>query len=181
MDLLGGLELGNTQPSATMITPQATQPAMGLSTPANQMDLLSDLFGGGSTNTPLSTMGSTISPSLGFMQPQQQQPILSAATATSKPAADPLADLFSSAASPSLVAAASAKSYPAYEKNGLRVVLTPVREENGAAMTVTAKFDSTLSTVNALSFQVAVPKVRLCSCFLFVFILSCLKFCIVRA
>jgi AP-1 complex subunit gamma-1 len=121
MDLLGGLNLG-AQPVAA----NATVPKQ-----ATAVDLLGDLFGGGSS-------APTIAP---------------AVSSTSKVAMDPLADLLGVSSSSSNTFA----PVTCYDKNGLVVTLQPLKESSIVTQ-FKATFTSQSEITNLL-FQVAVPKV----------------------
>ncbi|KAJ3333282.1 clathrin associated protein complex large subunit [Blyttiomyces sp. JEL0837] len=118
--------------SMGMSSGSAITPAATAAAPKGGADLLGDLFGGGG----LGGGGASV--------PAAKPAVV---------ASNPMDDLFGG-----LSGAASAKAYPAYEKNGLRVSLVPTREMNGAALSVVARFESSGSVVSGLSFQVAVPK-----------------------
>ncbi|KAJ3196947.1 clathrin associated protein complex large subunit [Irineochytrium annulatum] len=130
MDLLGGIGLGDTANSPIPTTTAVNKPSA---------DLLGDLFGGGT---------SMISPSL-------SAPVVAATKPVSN---DPLADLFGNSSSPLATSTVTTKSYTCYDKNGLRITLTPTREGEGTVLSVAAKFESKGSQISNLVFQVAVPK-----------------------
>jgi Adaptin C-terminal domain len=110
----------------------SAQPANPQAAPNKQVDLLGDLFG-------------------------NSKPVV----ATPAPKVDPLADLFGSSAKTS-TPSTTGKVYTCYDKNGFKITLTPVRESS-QVVSILVHFHniSASGPVSGISFQVAVPKVRL--------------------
>lgn len=127
LDLLGGMGLGSANSSSTSASPAKT---------ARTTDLLGDLFGSSSTSPTKSSTAPSMPTSLDDLFGTSTVSASTAATAATSPAA---------------------KTYTAYNKNGLCVLLTPVRD--GASLLITSSFENTSSReLTGLVFQVAVTK-----------------------
>ncbi|KAJ3262935.1 hypothetical protein HDU77_011580 [Chytriomyces hyalinus] len=152
MDLLGGISLTSGSSTSMQTAPMgmggmgmgvgmgmgmmnATNMNQQTTKPSNANDLLGDLFGSG---------------------PVQSQPAApSMSLFDSSASNDPFGSLLSSPSVPTL------KSYPCYEKNGLRIGLTPERLDGGLAISITAKFENLGmggGAITGVAFLVAVPK-----------------------
>lgn len=152
-----------------------TPPSNGASSGPSTHDLLADIFGSSSSET-----ASTSAPvpqrsaASDIMSLFDSSPAPSAPTTASAPSASSgsgsLFDMVTpSAASPPPPAPApkaapapqqaQLQSYPAYEKNGLKITLTPKTSPAQAGVVqILARFTSSQSVEN-VNFQVAVPKV----------------------
>ncbi|TPX69712.1 hypothetical protein CcCBS67573_g06774 [Chytriomyces confervae] len=152
MDLLGGISMTSGSSTSMQTAPmgmggmgmgvgmgmgmmKATSVNQQTTKPSNANDLLGDLFGSG---------------------PVQSQPAApSMSLFDSSSSNDPFGSLLSSPSVPTL------KSYPCYEKNGLRIGLTPERLDGGLAISITAKFENLGmggGAITGVAFLVAVPK-----------------------
>ena len=153
-----------------------TPTSNGASSGPSTHDLLADIFGTGSSDPQPSSSSTSAAP-----QRSAASDIMSlfdsvpASTTSSAPAAQSSGSLFdmvtpSSTASPppqaAPVAPAAAQppkqqlqTYPAYDKNGLKITLTPkVSPAQPGVVQILARFTST-QAVDSVNFQVAVPKV----------------------
>lgn len=156
-----------------------TGPSNG--TPAQSLqstqDLLADIFGS-SDATPV-TSPSASAPAPAKSGAQDIMSLFDSSPATSSPASTPAAavaggSLFDLASSPSPPPASSApapapaaarpptapqlQSYTAYDKNGLKITLTPKVAAQPGVVQILARFTAA-TPVEAVNFQVAVPKV----------------------
>ncbi|ORY42809.1 Adaptor protein complex AP-1 gamma subunit [Rhizoclosmatium globosum] len=166
MDLLGGLSMGSAP--APSIAPMgglsslqaplfASQPQQPSKPAGNAtVDLLGDLFGSGPSASPAPT--SFFPTSTAAAPPAFGMGINTASN-------DLFGSLLSSNPTPtsspmSIIPPSQPKSYPCYEKNGLRISLTPERVDGGLAVSVNAKFENTgmSGPITGVVFQVAVPK-----------------------
>lgn len=162
VDLMGDEPVSGNGSSSTVSQPQATQ------------DLLADIFGGGASlssgSAPISGAGGSAKPNttmddiMGLFgnststpppQAQQQQPQQPSVSSTS---INPLANLSSS--SSTVGPKPSLQSYTAYEKNGLKITLTPKTSPTQPGMVqILAKFTAEDEALEGVNFQAAVPKV----------------------
>lgn len=168
-----------------LIGDEAPSPASGTngsaSTGPSTQDLLADIFGSNNDMTPsassaqsksngngnanadiLSLFNSSSTPSAPTTQTRQTQP----SRATPSNALFDMSDPTPTAAAPAPAAPApppqqrhQLQSYPAYEKHGLKITLTPRTAPGQPGMVqILARFTST-DGAQAVNFQVAVPKV----------------------
>jgi AP-1 complex subunit gamma-1 len=137
-------------------------------------DLLADIFGSSDTSsTPAATSptapSSNVNDIMSLFGSTSLSPQPTGYASPTAAAPTPSNDLFSTlastpaAAAPQPPAAAPAPSAPqpreAYNGNGLKITLTPIRDSNNRnVVNILAKFTST-QPVQAVNFQAAVPKV----------------------
>lgn len=157
----------------------STPPSNGGAAPGpSTHDLLADIFGTGSSDPQPSSSSSSTAP-----QRSAGSDIMSlfdsvpAASATSPPPAvapqssGSLFDMVTPSPQPQAAPAAQAQApppqpakqqlqtYPAYDKNGLKITLTPkVSPAQPGVIQILARFTAT-QNVESVNFQVAVPKV----------------------
>ncbi|KAF7294435.1 AP-1 complex subunit gamma [Mycena kentingensis (nom. inval.)] len=134
----------------------------------NNADLLRDIFGGGDTAThatPTAPARSAVDDIMSLFGPGPSAPAPAAAATPVAPAANPMS-VFNNIAStpatspPPQAAQSRLTAYPAYEKNELKITLTPQTSpaQPGTVM-ILARFQVTgSSAATGLSFQAAVPK-----------------------
>lgn len=135
----------------------------------NSQDLLAEIFGSSSsTSTPSAPPKASVNDILGLFDsptpsnksPAQTLASVSSPTPTPTPSLTPAQSM-----SPQPVANAAPRlqSYTAYEKNELRITLTPqVSAQRAGTVNILARFQVTGSnTATSINFQAAVPKVPL--------------------
>ncbi len=131
-------------------------PAAAPSGPSTH-DLLADIFGGepsapAASQTPARSANDDIMSLFGGSSMQSQQP--SQPTPAPAPAPAPIPTAPQQASAPQL------QSYPAYDKNSLKITLTPRPSPTQPGMVqILAKFTAS-ETISNVNLQVAVPKVR---------------------
>ncbi|TRM65306.1 adaptin N terminal region-domain-containing protein [Schizophyllum amplum] len=171
--------VGSTKNQEVDLLGDDTMPASASAggAPANTQDLLADIFGSSGTSSPTPAAGasaakprSTVDDILGLFGTSGPVAAPTPPPAASSPmpgASSGSADLFSLAAqssSPPPAQAAPPKpqltAYPAYEKNELKITLTPQTNPNKPGIVlILARFQVTGGTPAAgLNFQAAVPK-----------------------
>ena len=156
----------------------AATAAVAAAVPAQSaQDLLADIFGSGEAtgsaaakqsdpvNDIMSLFGST------SLSPQSTGPAAPAPAPT--PASNDLFSMMGTSSSPAAptpaastpapaapaAAASGPQAHEAYNRNGLRITLTPVRDANNRmVVNILAKFEATQPT-SGVNFQAAVPKV----------------------
>lgn len=156
----------------------ATPPSANTPAGPSTHDLLADIFGSSSNDMPSSsassaptTQRSAATDIMSLFDSSPAPPAAAASFSASASGAGSLFDMMSpaSAASPPPPPVTQPKpqpppqqqlqSYPAYEKNGLKITLTPKTSPAQAGVVqILARFTSTQSVEN-VNFQVAVPKV----------------------
>ena len=140
----------------------ATPTTNGSSGPSTQ-DLLADIFGSaGPSTAPAAGQRSATADIMSLFGTSSPPPPPS----TAQPPSSSLFDLGTTSASPAPGPAAPPRqqlqAYPAYDKNGLKITLTPrISPTQAGVVQILAKFAAT-DKLEAVNFQVAVPKV--CSC-----------------
>ncbi|GAA5973047.1 hypothetical protein JCM11641_000382 [Rhodosporidiobolus odoratus] len=161
LDLMGDETNSPTSATSPVASQQTTQ------------DLLADIFGtGDSTPAPAAAAAPPSNPVNDIMSLFGSTSLSPQPTGTSASSTSASADLFSALSStpaapsptpapaPAAVAPAGPQAHEAYNRNGLRITLTPVRDTNNRnVVNVLAKFTST-EPVSAVNFQAAVPKTQ---------------------
>lgn len=161
--------LGDEIPSAA-----TTNGPTGASALQNNQDLLAEIFGSSSTSS-APTPGpsapapkSTVDDILGLFDSTPAAPVGAASlTQTALPTSPPMQAAATAFALPQTEtaspqpAAPRLTAYPAYDKNELRISLTPqTSPQRPGVVNILARFQVTGSTpATALNFQAAVPKV----------------------
>lgn len=174
--------MGDENPS-TNGAPTPTSALDNLGSAQNTQDLLADIFGSSSSDLPPSTQP--------LSQPKPQNAVndimslfgntsispdpTGPAAASAAPSPLDMLSTMASSASPQLPAAANTppvasqpapkqqlQAYTAYEKNGLKITLTPkINPAQQGMVQILAKFTALDQTgVKNVNFQAAVPKVR---------------------
>lgn len=163
---------------ASPATPNGGTPAASLQ---STQDLLADIFGSSDLTTPASSSTPAAAPPRSAAQDIMS--LFDAAPTTTAsspppPSASPSASLFDMVTTPSAHSptqsppptrappaaaapqASQLQSYTAYEKNGLKITLTPkVSPTQPGVVQILARFTAT-TKLERVNFQVAVPKVR---------------------
>jgi hypothetical protein len=147
MDLLGGLSMGPSSMQAQSLAPSNSQSAT--------VDLLGDLFGNSSstshsTQQPIMTQTTMI---MNSISPTKSN-------TTTSPAKDPLGDLIGTMMKTSPSPITQQTSLTCYNKNGLLITLNPIKE-SAQQTVVNVQFSTMSGQFSNLSFQVAVPRVRI--------------------
>lgn len=135
-------------------------------------DLLADIFGTSNDESPAAAPSSaptkpSVNDILGLFnsttlspQPTGGSNFASPAIPVSPSVGSSTGDLFSSLSSQPAAVSTSPTAHEAYNSNGLKITLTPVRDAaNPLLVNIMARFTSSME-VQAVNFQAAVPKVR---------------------
>ncbi|GAA5942089.1 AP-1 complex subunit gamma [Sporobolomyces koalae] len=160
LDLMGDETTSPTSAAPPAVQQQTTQ------------DLLADIFG--SSDVPASTPAASAAPSSNVndimslfgsttLSPQPTGSSNSAAVGPSNDLFSTLASTPASAPAPAPVAPTptAPTPYEAYNGNGLRITLTPIRDSNNRnVVNILAKFTASQQPIHAVNFQAAVPKTQ---------------------
>jgi AP-1 complex subunit gamma-1 len=147
-DIFGSSDVDTGASSSAATNGQASRSASA--------DIMSLFGGGAATSTPAQTSFSP-SPSANSASGSLMDLMSGPSSTTPQPASNPTPVPQSQPAQPR----AQLQSYTAYEKNGLKITLTPkVSPTQAGAVQILARFTAT-EAVGSVNFQVAVPKVSL--------------------
>ncbi|KAJ3127538.1 clathrin associated protein complex large subunit [Nowakowskiella sp. JEL0407] len=165
IDLLGDIGIGSTNVASNtsttaIMSPISSTTSAAAKKPQRATDLLGDLFGSGPALTPASTMMTSPPISMSTTTTMMSSTITTTTT-TSATNYGGLDDLLGLGGSTSPSSTPTVDELQVYEKNGLKITMSPKREDGTNNIIVNTKFRNVGfdgGEIKNLSMQVAVPK-----------------------